>query len=257
MTETPSSPLVAMGVDGARGGWVAACLYANSVHDEDAAGWQSRLQLFPTIEHLAAFRRAAGGDAAVTIDVPIGLPPSVDYRPCDSEARKLLGQRRNSVFAPPARYMLPVADDYDAICRLVDEERETNPAAKGLSPYAAGIAPKVKEVDDWVRAHRECEEWLFECHPELCFQALAEGGLPPPKATAAGRIKRLRLVRAVFNDAEDQLVAAEWPAKQVDLSDLLDAYAALASAIQCARGHQEELGNGERDAEGLVMRMVR
>jgi predicted RNase H-like nuclease len=257
MTETPSSRLVAMGVDGARGGWVAACLYASSFHNEDSPGWQTRLQLFPTIEHLPTFRIAAGGEAAVAIDVPIGLLPSVDYRPCDIEARELLGQRRNSVFAPPARYMLTVADDYDAICRLVDKERETNPAAKGLSPYAAGITPKVKEVDDWVRAHRESEEWLFECHPELGFQALAEGGLPRPKASAAGLIERLRLVRAVFNDAEDQLGAAEWPAKQVSLSDLLDAYAVLASGVQCARGHQEELGNGERDGEGLVMRIVR
>lgn len=257
MTDTPSSPLVAMGVDGARGGWAAACLYAHSLHDEDASAWQTRLQLFPAVDQVVAFREAAGSRAAVTIDVPIGLLPSVDYRPCDVAARQLLGDRRNSVFAPPARYMLAVAEDYDAICRLVDKERETNPAAKGLSPYAAGITPKVKEVDDWVRAHRESEEWLFECHPELCFQALAEGGMPRPKASAAGLMERLRLVRAVFHDAEDQVAAAEWPAKQAGLSDLLDAYAALASALQCARGHQEELGNGERDAEGLVMRMVR
>jgi predicted RNase H-like nuclease len=257
MIETPSSRLVAMGVDGARGGWVAACLYGSSFHEEDAPGWQTRLQFFPTIEHLSAFRHAGGGRAVVTIDVPIGLLPSVDHRPCDIEARELLGDRRNSVFAPPARYMLAFADDYDAICRLVDKERETNPAAKGLSPYAAGITPKVREIDDWVRAHRESEEWLFECHPELCFQALAEGALPGPKTSAAGLVGRLQLVRAVFSDAEDQLGAAEWPAKQVGLSDLLDAYAALASAVRCGRGHQEELGNGERDGEGLVMRMVR
>jgi predicted RNase H-like nuclease len=246
-----------MGVDGARGGWVAACLYGDSLHDEDPPGWQTRLELFSTVEDLVAFRQVAGDRAAVTIDVPIGLLDSVDYRPCDLEARELLGDRRNSVFAPPARYMLAVADDYDAICRLVDKRRKTNPAAKGLSPYAAGITPKVKEVDDFVRAHRDSEEWLWECHPELCFQALAEGPVPPPKASAAGLIERLRLVRAGFGDAEDQLGAAEWPAKQAGLSDLLDAYAALASALQCARGHHEELGNGERDGERLIMRMVR
>jgi predicted RNase H-like nuclease len=254
--DPPQAPLVAIGVDGAPGGWVAASLYANSLHDEDAAGWQSRLQLFPTVRDLAVFRNAAGSNAAVTIDVPIGLLASVDFRPCDIQARELLGQRRNSVFAPPARYMLAVADDYDAICRLVDKERETNPAAKGLSPYAAGITPKVKEVDDWVRAHRESEAWLFECHPELCFQALAKGAVLAPKTSAAGLMGRLRLVRAVFSDAEDQLRAAEWPAKQVGLSDLLDAYGALASAVHCARGHQEVLGDGERDDEELVMRMV-
>jgi predicted RNase H-like nuclease len=256
MVDTPGSPLLAIGVDGARSGWAAACLYADSVHDEDASR-QTRLHLLPTIQDVAAFREAAGGAAPVAIDVPIGLLDSVDYRPCDLEARGLLGDRRNSVFAPPARYMLAVADDYDAICRLVDRERETNPAAKGLSPYAAGITPKVAEVDDWVRAHRDSEEWLFECHPELCFQALADGAVPPPKASAAGLMQRLRLVRAVFPDAEDQLAGARWPAKHAALSDLLDAYAALAAAVRCARGDHEELGNGERDSQDLIMRMVR
>jgi predicted RNase H-like nuclease len=258
VANAPSSPLVAIGVDGARGGWIGACLYANSVHDEEAARWQTQLELFPTVEDLAAFRQAARCDAAVAIDVPIGLLDSVDYRPCDLEAREALGDRRSSVFAPPARYMLAAADDYDAICRLVDEERKRNPAAKGLSPYAAGITPKVKEVDDWVRAHRDSEEWLFECHPELCFQVLAEGGISlPAKASVAGLITRLRLVRAVFHDAEDQLATTDWSAKQVGLSDLLDGYAALAAALQCGRGDQQELGSGERDSEGLVMRMVR
>lgn len=258
MTETPPSPLLAIGVDGARGGWAAACLYGNSLHGEDGSGWQTRLQLFLNIEHLTAFREKAGGKAPVTIDVPIGLLDSVDFRPCDREARDLLGKdRRDAVFAPPARYMLEAAGDYPAIRELVEQERQRNPRAKGLSAQSAGIVPKVKEVDDWVRAHRDSESWFFECHPELCFQALAEGGVPPAKASTAGPVVRLQLIRELFRDAEERFAAAEWPAKKVGLMDVLDAYAALASAIQCARGHQEELGNGERDREGLVMRMVR
>lgn len=255
MVGSPSDRLRAIGVDGARGGWVGACLYADSV--DDSAAFETRLELFPSVRELVAFRQAAGGGGMVAIDVPIGLLDSVDYRPCDLAARAMLGDRRSSVFAPPARYMLAAADDYGAICRLVEVERERNPTAKGLSPYAAGITPKVKEVDDWVRAHRDSEEWLFECHPELSFQVLAEGAIPPAKASAAGLIQRLRLIRALFPDAEDQLTAAGWPAKQVWLSDLLDAYGALATALRFARGEHEQLGRGERDSEGLVMRIVR
>lgn len=257
MADTPSRPLVAIGVDGARAGWAAACLYADSLDHSEMADWQTSLQLFPSIDQLTAFREAAGGTAPVTIDVPIGLLDSVDYRPCDRQARELLGKgRRESVFAPPARYMLTAAD-YPAIRKLVEDERQRNPKAKGLSAQAAGIVPKVKEVDDWVRAHRASEAWLYECHPELCFQALGGGSVPPPKASAAGPVVRLRLIREVFSDAEEQLAAATWPAKQVGLTDLLDAYAALASALQCGRGRQQELGDGERDNQKLVMRMVR
>jgi predicted RNase H-like nuclease len=257
MTETPPGPFVAMGVDGARGGWAAACLYARSLHDEETLGWQTRLHLFPTIDGLTAFRAEEGQKAPVTIDVPIGLLDSVDYRPCDRQARELLGKaRRDSVFAPPARYMLAAAD-YPGIRRLVERERNRNPTARGLSAQSAGIVPKVKEVDDWVRAHPDSQGWLFECHPELSFQALADGAVPPPKASAAGAVTRLRLIHEVFHDAEEQLVAASWAAKQVGLSDLLDAYAALSSALRCARGQQDVLGDGERDSEDLVMRMVR
>ena len=236
---------LAVGVDGARGGWVAAI----------AAGPdRTRLELFSDITALTA---TVGEAAAVAIDVPIGLYDSVAFRPCDRAARRLLGSRASTVFAPPARYMLRAAGDYAAIRRLVAEERERNPEAKGLSAQAAGIAAKVREVDDWVREHPAAERWLFECHPELSFRAL-NGGVPlrEPKHTAAGRDRRRRLLCAAFPDAEQRIAAARWSAQQVAAADLLDAYAALSTALACARGEQLELGGGERDAEGVLMRIV-
>jgi predicted RNase H-like nuclease len=252
---TSGASLVAVGADGARGGWAAACLYADARHRSEATTWETRLHLFGIVDALARFRD--GHDAAVAIDVPIGLLDSVEFRPCDIAARALLKQRANAVFAPPARYMLPAAGDYAAIRDLVEELRATNRAAKSLSAQAAGITRKVGEVDDWVRAHRDSELWLFECHPELSFLALNDGvPLAASKHAAAGLVQRLRLVREEFPDAEQHLAAAPWTGKQVELSDLLDAYAALSTALVCARGEQEELGGGERDSEGVLMRMA-
>jgi predicted RNase H-like nuclease len=212
--------------------------------------------LFSSIGDLAMFRLSDAADASVCIDVPIGLLDSVGYRRCDLEAREILGRARaSSVFMPPARYMLPAAGDYPAIRALVEQERKRNPSARGLSAQSAGIASKVKEVDDWVRAHPESHEWLFECHPELSFQRLLGGGIPHSKSSAAGLLSRLRILKPVFRDAEERIASAPWPAKQVGLSDLLDAYAALASAIACARGVQQTLGGG-RDSEGVPMRMA-
>jgi predicted RNase H-like nuclease len=153
--------------------------------------------------------------------------------------------------------MLPAAGDYPAIRALVDELRQTNPAAKSLSAQAAGITKKVREVDSWVRAHRDSEQWLFECHPELSFLALNDGSpMAAPKHAAAGLVQRLQLVRPEFPDAEERLAAAPWTGKQAELSDLLDAYAALSTALLCAREEQEELGDGQRDSEGILMRMA-
>jgi predicted RNase H-like nuclease len=81
--------------------------------------------------------------------------------------------------------------------------------------------------------------------------ALAAG-----KRSTAGVAHRLELVRRAFPDAEAQLAAVTWPRKIVELSDLLDAYAALATAVRCARGEHTTLGDGERDEAGVIMRMA-
>jgi len=250
----PRAPLVAVGVDGARAGWVAACLYADALSPRDAAVWETRLVLAADIGALAALR----GGAAVAIDVPIGLLDTVGFRACDQAARALLGRRASSVFAPPARYMLDAAGDYAAIRALVERRRATDPAAKSLSAQAAGIAPKVAEVDAFVRAHPQSECWLWECHPELSFLRLNAGAaVTGDKRSVAGLANRLALVRAVFPDVEASLSTAPWPGRDVGLSDALDAYAALSAALACARGEQEELGDGRRDSAGVLMRIAR
>jgi predicted RNase H-like nuclease len=256
MPEPSTAPLVAMGVDGARAGWAAACLYADATGPGDASVWQTVLRLCRDIGELDNFRTSRGGAPPVAIDTPIGLLDSVDFRPCDVAARDILGKRRNAVFAPPARYMLDAAGDYPRIRKLVEAERERNPKAKGLSAQAAGLTTKVAEVDAFMRADKGREEWLFECHPELSFYALA-GAVPGDgKRSAAGLLQRLHLIRDVFPDVEQQIATAPWDGTQVELADVLDAYAALTTAVVCARGDQEELGRGERDSEGLLMRMV-
>src|SRR4051812_28107955 len=94
----PAEPLVAVGVDGARAGWAAACLNADATDGEAATTWKTELKLFTDIDALAEFRDSAGAAACVAIDVPIGLFDSVDFRPCDTQARNILGKRRNAVF---------------------------------------------------------------------------------------------------------------------------------------------------------------
>ena len=139
---------------------------------------------------------------------------------------------------------------------LVARERERTPAAKGVSAQSAGIARKVREVDEWVRAHPDSERWLFECHPELSFLALDAGRPLDGKRSPAGARRRLQLVSAVFPDAAERIAAAPQAGSQAERSDWLDAYAALTAAVAVARGEHATLG-AARDAEGVPMRIVR
>jgi predicted RNase H-like nuclease len=186
----------------------------------------------------------------------MGLLDAVDLRPCDRQARNLLGRARQStVFAPPSRPLLAAGGDYGRARELIAEERLTSAAGKGLSAQAAGLIPKIAEVDELFRADPDRQGWLFECHPELSFPALSGGRTLDDKRTPHGQAERLQLLAAKFADLLEVIAATRIPSQHPDLTDVLDGYAALTTALVVRAGEQRELG-GELDSVGVLMRMV-
>jgi predicted RNase H-like nuclease len=76
-----SERVLAIGVDGARGGWLAALAYGS---DPDGEVERVELQLVPGFAGLAGLR-SEGAPAAV--DIPMGLLTTVKPRVCDMKAR--------------------------------------------------------------------------------------------------------------------------------------------------------------------------
>jgi predicted RNase H-like nuclease len=143
------------------------------------------------------------------------------------------------VFAAPPREVLGCADYASA--RAV---------APWLSAQAFGLVPRIREVDDALRAHGSAvHERVVECHPELAFAAMATGRLElATKKSAAGALQRVGLLAEVFE------LPADVPAG-ASLDDALDAAACAAVAQRWADGEAEVLG-GELDALGTPMRIV-
>jgi predicted RNase H-like nuclease len=223
--------LEAIGVDGCRGGWIAACGYDDG---------STELQLFADIGELAGWREGAWDEPPVAIDMPIGLPEDVEPRSCDREARELLGRRWPCVFHG--------ASSFDEARRLA--------AARGgraISRQSFGIMPRVRELDRFSIFDCACQDWLFEAHPEVSLAELAGTPLPEPKRRRRGREQRLGLLRAGFPDIWRRIGERRGGAAA---DDALDAYAALWTALRLARGDARALGGGERDRAGLVMRIV-
>src|SRR4029453_1522890 len=103
------------GVDGCRGGWVAA------IKDLDSGALMVRL-----VPSFAALTRDLAELAAMAIDIPIGLP-SAGARECDQAARRLLGARRgSSVFPAPIRSVLRARSHAEA------SQRRQRVEGKGL-----------------------------------------------------------------------------------------------------------------------------
>lgn len=267
--------LLAIGVDGAPRGWVAACCFG-SAPEVPPAERCSEPRFFASIEELAVWRSAqdGGDEAPVAVDIPIGLPEVVRYRACDEVARsRLPGPRKGSVFHAPARYLLepasapadgkpPGAKVVFARVRdlIADSQRAVNEMAAGaearaetllrLSQQSAAILVKVAEVDAFLREPRPAgdpgrQEWLFEVHPEMCFRAMNGALVAPPKTVAHGQLQRLDLVRHEFPDAEARIRAWADGARQ-NLLDVFDAYAGCWTALRWAQtdgGAQERRGD--------------
>lgn len=276
MSASSDAP-VAIGADGIAGGWVAAaCQVERGAWERACAAREvpepsaRRVELHRAESVEAVVELRQGGDTVLALDIPLGLPEHGGARPCDEEARECLGKGASSVFNPPARYLFPALaresakDRWQEVQRLVAQRRRAfaDRTVAGVTSQTVGILDKVADADEYLRAHPEAQAWLIECHPELSFLCLNYDERLAPKSKAKGTLDRLALLEREFPGTTDRL--REHPvAELVPLPDLLDAHAALWTALRVASG----VVDAERDAlgapdgrcpraDGLVMRIV-
>lgn len=226
--------MTVIGVDGCRGGWAVVTIEA----DPPNVTWN-----WLELSEIGAVLRGA---ATVAIDIPIGLPEVGHRRPCDVAARRAVPGRSSTVFPAPPRSVLDCASYAEARALL---------AASGgpsMSAQAWGIVAAVRAVDSAVTAD---SERVVEAHPELSFAAMAElagAETPlPPKRDAMGQRQRRELLASSYPDGLAALDASTIP-----LVDGLDALACAWTAGRWLAGRALVVGDGERDARGLPMRIV-
>ncbi len=232
MHEAPSDPV--HGIDGCIAGWLVATL---------SPGTPPGL-VFTLHRRFTDVLACTGRDIAV-IDIPIGLLPTAASggRPCDREARGLLGRPRgNSVFSPPARPALDAEDYRDAIARN----------GAGMSRQAYNLLPKIREVERALTPARQ--RHVFEGHPELAFRRLAGTGLRAPKRRAEGAAIRRRLLqRALDQEIDPAALRGGLGRGSVAADDVLDAAALTLTACHLQAGTAGRTGAGEIDERGLEM----
>ncbi|HXX90480.1 MAG TPA: DUF429 domain-containing protein [Acidimicrobiales bacterium] len=223
------------GMDGCRGGWVLVTTPVYGMGD-------TSIEVVPSID--AVVERLEKGElTAVAIDIPISLPASGPRR-CDTDARKMIGPRRNSVFPAPFRGLLGSATYEEAA------SRSRSISGKSLSRQAFAVLPKIEEVDALMTPERQ--RVLIEVHPEVSFTALRGRPMEHHKSTSEGRGERLAALRTVFHDVDD-VTSVRLPRTNPD--DILDALVAAWSARRWMTGTYKRLG-GDLDERGLRMEMI-
>ena len=231
-----------IGVDGCKGGWVAVV--------RDLESRESACAVFADFRALLLF---AGGADVIAVDIPIGFLDAAQHggRPCDIEARKLLGGKRaSSVFSPPVRATL-AAGSYPAALRI---NRASSSEGIGISKQCFAIIPKMREVDELMTP--ALQESVREIHPELCFRAMNDGeSLSVGKRTKEGQDARYGLLWDHGYRVPDELLT-RWPKSIVAADDILDAHAACWTAERILKGEAEQIPpTPEVDAKGLRMEM--
>ena len=214
------------GLDGCRAGWIAA--FVGPDHDDIRVRVLSRF---------ADIFAAPEQPRLVAVDIPIGLPAHVgpQGRGPERAVRPLLGARQSSVFAVPSRRAV-YARDYGEACRVAVE---TSDPPKKVSKQLFMIAPKIRAVDEALRAAPALIDRVFEVHPEVAFWRLnGDRALTEPKKVK-GRLHPpgLALRRTLLADnGFPQAMAERDPPPGAAADDLLDALACAAIARRIHAG---------------------
>lgn len=224
-----------VGVDGCRGGWVAAW--------SDRGRWD--FGLYAEFADLWAAHRDA---ECLLVDMPVGLPGATPRR-ADAEVRKRLGPRRSSVFACPVREAVYAPD------REVAKEINRKVSGKSLSEQSLNIMKKIREIDLFLAGCPAARGTVFESHPELCFAQAAGRPLEHPKRCGAGAAERRRHLRRFVPDLDGLLgrFRETFPASRAAEDDVLDALILAVSARGGATALRPLPDPVEYDETGLPM----
>ncbi len=194
--------------------------------------------------------------ALIAVDMPIGLPERVGQggRGPEVELRALLGDRKSSLFSIPSRRAV-YAETFEAAC---EASLESSEPPRKISIQAFHLFPKVRELDELIRADLGLISILRECHPEGAFMVMnGREPLSEPKKVKsaindAGINQRKKLLMEVAGYSEEFL--ATKPPKGVGLDDFIDACACAWVAEKMARSEATSFPQKpERDAYGIPM----
>ena len=244
MTSNTRRPLDVVGVDGCPFGWFSVRLPHSG---------EPKVEKFRTFEKLLDYYGDVG---LVLVDIPIGLPEGPEGRECDRQARKLVG---SAVFPVPtrqtARQALASPKNYEAACNV-----ESSFAGKKISRQTFGIAPKIGEVDEVMRARQVgVGPRVREVHPEVCFWGLnGRETMRFSKKTWEGEHERVRLLQTL-EPRTDHIIAdatRSFLRKDVGRDDILDALVVAVTGLRSQGVPLTLPGSPRKDNSGLPMEMV-
>ena len=227
-----------IGVDGCRGGWIAAVLDHGELRLERYDSISAMVNAYPTFD-------------AFMIDMAIGLRNSTEQNRPDHDAKIELGAKASTVFPIPSREAV-YAEGEEA-----QKEANKRTLDKSLAKQSLGIIPKIKELDKFLDEHPEYKNRILESHPEVAFARLNGSVVMSRKKEEPGLSVR-RHILSEYLDKKD-LSGLYDKAKELECGqdDLIDAICLAVTGALHAHGQTETIPEKpEKDEKGLLMQLT-
>ena len=231
---------VFVGVDGCKGGWVAASINNGELYLKKYTDFSKM------VFDIAQFD-------GVLVDMVMGLPSNIEQyekRP-DGIARKIVKPRTSTVFAVPTR---------QAVYEFTkDKQKDANLSAigKGLSEQTIAIIPKMREVDEFLLSNEEYMNVIRESHPEVCFARLNGEVFMTNKSEKEGITDRVQVLSRYLQNLSEEYVRTSAKKLGCKPDDILDAICLAVTANLDAQGRSEIIPeNPSTDDKGIKMQMV-
>ena len=227
-----------IGVDGCRGGWIAAVLDHGDMRLRKYDVLSSLIEEYPAFD-------------AFLIDMAIGLRNSTkEIRP-DDEAKKELGPRASTVFPIPSR---------DAVYADGEENQKLaniRTLGKSLAKQSIAIIPKIRELDTFLNDHPEYKNKILESHPEVDFARLNGAVLMSRKKEEPGLSQRIDVLSEFLDKKELFGMYDKAKELQCNQDDLIDAICLAVTGALYAHGEYETIpAKPEMDEKGLLMQLI-
>lgn len=227
-----------IGVDGCKDGWIAAILEDGCLEVKRFASIVQLVEAYPEFD-------------SFLIDMAIGLPETLEDNRPDSAARRMLAPRGSTVFPVPARQAVYAVSE--------EQQKKENLAVlgKSLAKQSMAIIPKIRELDEFLQAHREYRNVICESHPELCFAVLNGEVLRSKKRELEGFNERIHILSDYLGHDNTEGLWDESKMLRCNPDDILDAVCLAVVAELKAQGNYTTVPKKPgRDARGLLMQMV-
>ncbi len=230
-----------IGVDGCKKGWFYVCL-------DDSDNWETGVST-----DIQSLIDEFHEKCLILVDIPIGLRQKGNFeRCCDIEARKILGNRRSSVFPVPCRNAI-YESTYQEASRI-----NFQLTGKYISKQSWFISSRIRQVDELL-VNSVNRKFVREVHPEICFWGLnGRKSMDYYKRTPEGFDERLSVIRKVYGESDELVDNAlrEFKRSDVDKDDILDALVAAVTARSGFNALKTIPAVPESDEVGLPMEMV-